>query len=565
MSPILQNLREQNPFKRVFSRLFPSSFVHPRFRLFIIFLVSHLPFILVLVAGVHAEEHIHDKDSLLTRCSPAAESAWMFFTAICGLLATVVDFYCIDQLTSTPEQRSKRNWPKWSRRRNRSGNPSFSSSCDSVVIASGEAFELVSVDSRTRLAPATGRVSAFHEHIDDEPLELANPNASARVVPVVRPAGGSRGRTGSEPLTPADGFSPNPGPEQPGSPPTYREATLMPIRNTRPTIVNIRRDPNPRPPLIRREAANPIPTQSLLESHQGGPPSWSRKSGKFNIVWKVCLSVSFILCFIPLILSCSIQPLVRDSIYAHACDGYEWEVILDARNGLKKSSPSSPSPSSLPTAKFIDRKIVDPGGVAKSFTMEMSLDSAPQERSIKSKIPADPRKPSLKYRRDTITPVKEKFTPLRAPRRKEQTYYDRFFHLKYSHKSLTQHLLSLVSYDTITHTYRGTPVNSKSTRLPLGIAGEYTGNEHMEFPELGLRQVAGEPEDYFGFPRIVLEKDSGGSWGEEVLVTSRVKRRSCAEMKVCVKGVKVTEAAVAVGPLLLGVVEAAGECKKGRR
>lgn len=76
----------------------------------------------------------------------------------------------------------------------------------------------------------------------------------------------------------------------------------------------------------------------------------------------------------------------------------------------------------------------------------------------------------------------------------------------------------------------------------------------MRFPELGLR---GGGRDYFGFPRGVVERVDGTA----VAAVGRVKRGSCAEVKVCVRGVEAAVAAVVVGTLLMETVEAAGRCR----
>lgn len=468
----------------------------------------------------------------------------MVFVAVCGLLTTTTNVYCVDQLTSTPEQRRKRKWPGWPSWRQPDTNlESGYSICENspnptISLGARGNFEMINVSPRAPLASTASsveRVGASQESIPEEPL------------------------------SPADGFSPNAQPGLQDQPPTYEQATLMQLRSAQPTIVNVPGPAgnlgpaaSPRPPIIRRQATNLIPTQRLL--HKWGPPAWSSKGRVRNLLWKLCLSALFVSCIAPFIISCSVQFLVRDSVYVHACDGYEWEVILDTKDGLPKS-PSSPL--ILPTAEFIDRTGAE--SPASSFTMEMSLDITP----TKPKNPAKSKTtPTGGKSNPGKQPIKvqgtNKSSQVRAPRVKEKNYYDRFFHLKTSQKSLTHQLLSLVSYDTITHSYRGTFAAPNPSGGSLNMVGGYTPDERMKFPELGLRQVMHEQDDYFGFPRVVLERQNKGDWGE-VMVTSRVKRQSCAELKVCVKGIKATVAAVAVGPLLLEAVEAAGKCKKGSR
>lgn len=89
----------------------------------------------------------------------------------------------------------------------------------------------------------------------------------------------------------------------------------------------------------------------------------------------------------------------------------------------------------------------------------------------------------------------------------------------------------------------------------FGVVGGYSG---MRFLELGLR---GERvgRDYFGFPRVVVEMVDRAV----VAIVSKVKRGSCGEVKVCVRGVETTVAAVVVGTLLVETVEAAGKCRLG--
>lgn len=90
------------------------------------------------------------------------------------------------------------------------------------------------------------------------------------------------------------------------------------------------------------------------------------------------------------------------------------------------------------------------------------------------------------------------------------------------------------------------------------LHGTYNVTGERWFPELGLR--GGGRSDYFGFPRVVVEREKGAV----VMVTTRVKRGSCEDVKVCVKGVKLAAAAVVVGPLLVETVEAAGKCRGGK-
>lgn len=179
---------------------------------------------------------------------------------------------------------------------------------------------------------------------------------------------------------------------------------------------------------------------------------------------------------------------MRDAAYAHACDGFEWEVRLHAGG---------------PAAEFINH--TKPS--TRPFTLHMEL----QRGGFSLTNPG---------------------------------------------------LHAAVAYNRATHTYRGAFGGA-------AVDGTYvhTPGERRRFPELGLRETRVARKDYFGFPRVELEQEGRADGGPSavVLVTSRVKRSSCEEVKVCVRGVKAATAAVAVGPLLFETVEAAGKCRSGNQ
>lgn len=414
MFSFLRRLSEKSPLARVLSAARPAR----RFlQLGLVALAAHIPLACVLAVGVLGERRVNARDSLITRCSPRTEALWTVFVAVCGLLATATNVYCIDQLTSTPAARASRAWPRWLRRTHPPVRPQ--NSCG------------------------------------------GSPGVE---MPTIRPAPAP-----DEPLSPADGFSPHTHGERP---PTYQQATAVPLHTAHPTLVHIHGPASPRPRMVRRQAASQVPTQRLLHRLTAGPPHWSTRSTALLLLWILALSTLFLACTAPLIASSAVQPLVRDAAYAHACDGFEWEVLLHARRG----SPA--------TAEFTARTS------PRSFTMQLQ----PQRGGYA--------------------------------------------------------LGAAVSYETATHAYRGLVAG-----VPLH--GTYNVTGERQFPELGLR--GGGRKDYFGFPRVVMEREKGAV----VVVTTRVKRGSCEDVKVCVRGVKPAVAVVVVGPLLVETVEAAGKCRGG--
>lgn len=282
-----------------------------------------------------------------------------------------------------------------------------------------------------------------------------------------------------EPLSPADGFSPHAGrpppPPVPAElPPTYQQATA-----------------GPRPPMVRRSAHHHVPTRRLLHPARGGPPpTWSTRSTASRLLWTFCLGSLFLTCTAPLIASCAVQPLVRDATYAHACDGFDWEVRLHA---------------SGPAAEFIHHTQPSARRQRRPFTLHMALQRG-------------------------------------------------------GFSLLNPGLPAAVAYDLATHTYRGAFGGAA-----VGGTYAHAPGGRRRFPELGLRETRAAREDYFGFPRVEMEMEMQREGGPSavVLATSRVKRGSCEEVKVCVRGVEAATAAVAVGPLLLETVEAAAKCRRG--
>lgn len=102
-------------------------------------------------------------------------------------------------------------------------------------------------------------------------------------------------------------------------------------------------------------------------------------------------------------------------------------------------------------------------------------------------------------------------------------------------------------YDTGTHTYR-----AMFAGADVAVVGGYAG---MRFVELGL-SGEGVWHDSLGFPRGVVESVGGDVVAAVYMPVGRAKRRSCEEVKVCVKGVETAVAAVVVGTLLVETVEA---------
>lgn len=99
------------------------------------------------------------------------------------------------------------------------------------------------------------------------------------------------------------------------------------------------------------------------------------------------------------------------------------------------------------------------------------------------------------------------------------------------------------------HSYRAVFVDAD-----VAVVGGYVG---MRFVELGL-SGEGVWHDDLGFPRGVVESVRGDVVAAVHMPVGWVKRRSCEEVKVCVKGVETAVAAVVVGALLVETVEAAG-------
>lgn len=423
---------------------------------------------------------------------------------MCGLLATVMDAYCIDQLTSTPETRERRSWSKWWRQRN-----DKESRCPSC--SSNSSIQDVELEDANLV---TGRVSVFVEHLNEEvvhPIGVLSPNAGL----------------------------PQPPPQDP---PSYDEIGES-MRVSEDGVVRGAPE-DPRQSIFARARANPPNQGPQIQDL----PSWRRKPGISKYLWKGTTYTMFILCLVPVILSCSLKPLIRDSVYRQACDGYGWKIILDANDGLE-TSPSGAS--NLPVAKFIDllqTNLTDP---TNSFTMEMSLE--------KPKLQAQARE--NRRQRRNIIPSLGNHNRLKSPEKIHHDY-DRFFYLQpdsYNPRPdsrPSKALLSLVSYDTAHHVYNavfGSPSSS-------AIVGDYHTEPQYAFPRLRLLQAPLERQDHFGFPRVVLRNGNG----EKMVLTTRTKRGSCTQMKVCVrKEISAVEAAIAVGPLLLKHIEASGKCQRG--